>query len=83
MKYQVNFKYQGNANSLRSGSLIFDAENKEAAKKAASQQVSEQYDWFKITSVTDFGDGDAHKQLPLTPAPPVTPPPVTSRTRGS
>lgn len=61
MKFQVNFKYQGNANSVRSGALIIDAENKEAAKKAAITQIANQYDWFKLTTMTDLGQGD----LPL------------------
>lgn len=58
VKFQVNFKYQGAANSARSGALILDAENKEAAKKAASKQLSDQYDWHKLTSITDLGQSN-------------------------
>lgn len=55
MTFIINYAYKGVGNKMRTGTLIIDAKDKEAAKKAASEQLSKETDWHRLTSVKDTG----------------------------
>lgn len=54
MKVIVRFAYTTqNNNVMRQGAIVLTADKKEAAIKAASDQLAKQYDWFKVTSAVE------------------------------
>lgn len=53
-KFQVNYKYQGPNNKLRTASLILDADNAKEAVKKANDQLTKESDWFKITGTVQY-----------------------------
>lgn len=54
MKVQVNYKYAGPNNKMRTGALIIEAPTTKDAVKIATDQLNKEYDWFKLTATVAF-----------------------------
>lgn len=56
MKFQVNYKYSAPNNKMRTGALILDADTSKDAVKKATDQLSKELDWFKLTATVQLTD---------------------------
>lgn len=50
--FKVSYAFRGNKNALRTGALVIDAKDAEAARATANSQLGNEHDWHRLTAVT-------------------------------